>query len=159
MLSCFLPSTIKGHMANIFLWFIGFYGCCLKNGLWLGWGVFFGGQFEGQNNIVGPQSIREPLFLLVQSVGTLGPLKQPCLIRKENMSPWGILEQSRWYANADFFCTSALTLKSVYASFHHFTGANCASAGNSAVIKKPNKKWLHSPWSISVIDESDFGLL
>lgn len=42
-----------------------------------------GGQFEGQNNIVCPQSIREPLFLLVRSQGTLGPLKQPRLIRKE----------------------------------------------------------------------------
>ncbi len=42
-----------------------------------------GGQFEGQNNTVCPQSIREPLVLLVQSLGTVGPLKQPWLIRKE----------------------------------------------------------------------------
>lgn len=92
-----------------------------------------GVQFEGQNNKLCPQSIRVPLFLSVQSVGTLGPLRELWLIRKENISIRCLLEQSRWYSS-EFFCTSAP--QSVHASFGHTTGANWASLRESAAKQK-----------------------
>jgi len=83
LLSPSLSNNQRPYGKHIPIRFIGFLRLLFKERAvaWLR-GVP-GGRFEGQNNIVCPQSIREPLFLLVQSLGARGPLKQPWLIGKE----------------------------------------------------------------------------